>query len=179
MLGGLAGLFSLEISQIPSAASHRVRRRLAVYDGGQVDGNGLPRFGSLSSTTSVAATTCSEVFGWHRAGWLFAWFLPCAYRGKVQKNLGPPAVDICASYWSSLVHEVGVESARVLVGGGYFCKSPVSTIFIACGGGPHVNRTRYPWMRSPHVSNHVWGRGTVASRILAQQGTRSPDAEGQ
>src|SRR5476651_709493 len=50
VLGGLAGLFSLEISQIPSAASHRVRRRLAVYDGGQVDGNGLPRFGSLSST---------------------------------------------------------------------------------------------------------------------------------
>src|SRR5471032_3406643 len=28
----------------------RVRRRRAVYDGGQVDGNGLPRFGSLSST---------------------------------------------------------------------------------------------------------------------------------
>jgi putative transposase len=45
---GLAELFSLETSQIPSAVSHRVRRRHAVYDGGQVDGNGLPRFGSLS-----------------------------------------------------------------------------------------------------------------------------------
>ncbi|MFM0015864.1 DUF262 domain-containing protein [Paraburkholderia sediminicola] len=53
MPGGLAGLSSLETSSIPSAVSHRVRRRHAVYDGGQVDGNGLPRFGSLSlkSTT--------------------------------------------------------------------------------------------------------------------------------
>jgi hypothetical protein len=50
--GGLAGLSSLETSQIPSAASHRVRRRHAVYDGGQVDGNGLPRFGSLSLTAT-------------------------------------------------------------------------------------------------------------------------------
>ena len=46
--GGIAGLFSLETSQIPSAVSHRVRHRRAVDDGGQVDGNGLPRFGSLS-----------------------------------------------------------------------------------------------------------------------------------
>jgi hypothetical protein len=45
---GLAGLFSLETSQIPSALSHRARRRHAVYDGGRVDGNGPPRFGSLS-----------------------------------------------------------------------------------------------------------------------------------
>jgi len=48
--GGLAGLVSLETSQIPSAVSHRARGRHAVYDGVQVDGNGLPRFGSLSST---------------------------------------------------------------------------------------------------------------------------------
>jgi hypothetical protein len=50
--GELAGLFLLEPSQIPSAVSHRVRRRHAVYDGGQVDGNGLPRFGSLSATSA-------------------------------------------------------------------------------------------------------------------------------
>ena len=48
MLGGLVGLFSLETSQIPNAVSHQVRRRLVVYNGGQVDGNSLPRFGSLS-----------------------------------------------------------------------------------------------------------------------------------
>jgi len=48
--GGLAGLFSLETSRTPSAVSHRVRRRHAVYGGGRVDGNGLPRFGSLSYT---------------------------------------------------------------------------------------------------------------------------------
>src|SRR5471032_1351280 len=48
--GGLAGLFSLETSQTPSGVSHRVRRRHAVYGGGRVDGNSLPRFGSLSFT---------------------------------------------------------------------------------------------------------------------------------
>ncbi|CAE6820848.1 hypothetical protein R75483_06236 [Paraburkholderia domus] len=55
--GALAGLFSLETSQIPGAVSHRVRRRHAVYDGGQVDGNGLPRFGSLSLTLSLGGGT--------------------------------------------------------------------------------------------------------------------------
>jgi len=45
---GLSGLFSEETSQISSGVSHRVRRRLAVYGGRRVDGNGLPRFGSLS-----------------------------------------------------------------------------------------------------------------------------------
>jgi hypothetical protein len=36
--------------------SHRVRRRHVVYDGGQVDGNGLPRFGSLSAILANPTT---------------------------------------------------------------------------------------------------------------------------
>jgi len=52
--GGLAGLFSLETSQTPSGVSHRVRRRHAVYGGGRVDGNGLPRFGSLSQVSALS-----------------------------------------------------------------------------------------------------------------------------
>src|SRR5476651_1095691 len=52
--GGLVGLFSLETSQTPSGVSHRVRRRHAVYGGGRVDGNGLPRFGSLSQVSALS-----------------------------------------------------------------------------------------------------------------------------
>jgi diguanylate cyclase (GGDEF)-like protein len=51
--GAHAGGISFETSQISSAVSHRVRRRHAVYDGGQIGGNGLPRFGSLSGVLSL------------------------------------------------------------------------------------------------------------------------------
>src|SRR5471032_2058788 len=67
-MGGLAGLFSLDTSHIPNAVSHQVRRRLVVYDGGQVDGNSLPRFGSLSVRCIQIETRFSLVFSLKSVG---------------------------------------------------------------------------------------------------------------
>ena len=47
---------------------------------------------------------------------LFVLFLPCAYRSKVQKNMGQPVVDAGTSHWSSWVPEVKVEPARWVIG---------------------------------------------------------------